>query len=158
MDAAEEEVNWSAVAAQAFEAKLAEIASRKETKTLNDVIQRLRASKQRASDDHYREGEEAGRRWAENEAEADELARLERAQGRADAWELLFEEAAGQSYSAGELLYFVLHPENHKDRSEASDFWECALGDDTTRTEDGSYVRGFAEGALALWREVKDKL
>src|SRR6266511_2526827 len=78
MDGVEEPVNWSGVAGRAFETELAEIAARKERKTREDVIQRLRASKQRATDAQYRDGEAAGRHWAEHNAEADELMRLAR--------------------------------------------------------------------------------
>ena len=45
MDKVAEPVNWSAEAGRAFEAKLAEISSRKEKQNMADVIQRLRASK-----------------------------------------------------------------------------------------------------------------
>ena len=42
MDKVKEDVNWSALACRAFEQKLAEVASKKENKTMNDVITRLR--------------------------------------------------------------------------------------------------------------------
>jgi hypothetical protein len=61
MDAAKEQINWSAIACRAFEEKLAEIASRKRRKTLDDVIQRLRGSKQKEEDEQYKIGYEAGR-------------------------------------------------------------------------------------------------
>src|SRR5262249_7379637 len=78
MDKVQEDLNWSAIACKAFEEKLAEIASRKVSKTMSDVVQRLRTSKMRAEDEQYREGEKEGRHWAEHDAEADELTRLER--------------------------------------------------------------------------------
>ena len=37
-------------------------------------------------------------------------------------------------------------------------FWKFYVGDDVFKIDHPTYVRGFAEGALALWREVKDKL
>jgi hypothetical protein len=45
IDKAGEDVNWSAIAARAFESKLADIAAKKEKKNMDDVIQRLRASR-----------------------------------------------------------------------------------------------------------------
>jgi len=43
MDRVKEPVNWSSLAADAFELKLGEIARRQEEKTLEEVIARLRA-------------------------------------------------------------------------------------------------------------------
>jgi hypothetical protein len=37
-------------------------------------------------------------------------------------------------------------------------FWKSIVGDDVFKVDHPSYVRGFAEGALALWSEVKDYL
>src|SRR5262249_23220099 len=37
-------------------------------------------------------------------------------------------------------------------------FWKSIVGDDDFKVDHPSYVRGFAEGALALWCEVKDHL
>src|SRR5438105_13519710 len=77
MDAVKNPPNWSAVAARAFEAELAEIAARKETKDMTDVIQRLLASKLDTENKNYKKGHIAGRRWAENTATAEQLTRLE---------------------------------------------------------------------------------
>src|SRR5262245_57540294 len=77
MDAAGAGVNWSAVACRAFEVELAEIAARKKEKTMDDVIQRLRASKLRGASEAHKEGDAAGRKWARDHAEADELQNLE---------------------------------------------------------------------------------
>src|SRR4051794_17293907 len=77
MEAAAEQVNWSAVACQAFEAKLAEIITRRGPRDMNDAITRLRESKRRADEAAESEGSEDGRRWAMEEAEAVELERLE---------------------------------------------------------------------------------
>jgi hypothetical protein len=159
MAAITEAVNWSAIACRAFEATLAEIAARKERKVMDDVVQRLRASKQRIEDEQYQEGEEAGRRWAENEAEADELSRLEQCrQGAGYDWARLFYQRESQAYSADEWLFFRIRPEFEGDREEARLFWEDVLGEDAHLTDIPSFVQGFAEGALGLWGEVKDRL
>ena len=49
MDEVTENVNWSAVAARSFEDKLAEIISRKEIREMEEVVERLRASKRRTT-------------------------------------------------------------------------------------------------------------
>jgi hypothetical protein len=159
MAAVPEEVNWSAIACRAFEATLAEIAARKERKTMEDVIQRLRGSKQRAEDDQYREGEEAGRRWAENEAEADELARLESCRQAAGYdWDRLFYGSDAGVYDVDEWLFFRIRPDCEGDRSEARHFWEVVLGKEAHTADNPSFVQGFVEGALGLWAEVKNRL
>src|SRR5260370_8114024 len=60
MDAIGEEVNWSAVASRAFEARLAEIISKRGAKKMEDVVTRLRASKNKAQDEAKTRGIEAG--------------------------------------------------------------------------------------------------
>ena len=77
MDAAEDQVNWSAVAVR-FEEKLAEIASRKKVKNMDDAIQRPAPSQKRGNDSEHQPGFEAGRQWASAEAEALELEKLEK--------------------------------------------------------------------------------
>src|SRR6266446_8123193 len=76
MEQVRESVNWSAIACQAFENKLAEIAARKENKSMNDVVERLKASLRSDQGKSFNEGYEAGTNWAENTATAAELARL----------------------------------------------------------------------------------
>ena len=77
MDRVKEPVNWSALACRAFEAKLAEIAARKENKTMIDVVERLRDSLRNQQGESFNEGYETGRKWAENTATAVQLDRLE---------------------------------------------------------------------------------
>jgi hypothetical protein len=135
MDAVKEPVNWSAIACRAFEEKLAEIATKKEEKTMIAIIQRLRASK---PDLFYQQGQEDGRRWASEQAKYDDLLRLERLHDRKRAggeWETLFDDPVIRS-----------------------SFWRTYVGKSVFTDHHPAFFRGFAEGALALWLEVKDKL
>src|SRR5262249_34830315 len=66
-------VNWSAVAARAFEEQLNEIARARKEKTMDDAILRLRAAKRCLDDEDYREGHKAGQAWACEHAEPKEL-------------------------------------------------------------------------------------
>ena len=159
MEAVEEAVNWSAVACRAFEAKVGEIASRKERKTMDDVIARLRASKQREDDADYREGEAEGRHWAANHASAHALIRLERfREWNGPAWRVLFDSYKYSTTPAERLAGILLPPQEvamSYNRSAELEFW-----DNTTPVrrmpDTESFVRGFADGALAVWLEVKD--
>ena len=74
MDAVKEPVNWSALACRAFEEKLAEIATKKEEKSMADIIQRLRTTK---PDLIYQQGQADGRRWASEQAQYEDMLRLE---------------------------------------------------------------------------------
>lgn len=161
METVTESVNWSALACRAFEAKLAEIAAKKERKDMDDVVTRLRASKHRVEDEHYHEGEKAGREWAEAYAEADELANLERWQARlGHDFDVIFSDDLTwrSAYSSAELVAFAAWPEKDEDRSAAEMFWEEALGDDAKLADDAQFVKGFVQGAIELWDQVKDKL
>lgn len=158
MDAIDEAVNWSAVASRAFEQTLADIISRRGVKQVEDVINRLRASKQRLAAGMYRDGFEAGRSWAEQTAEADELERL--ADIGTERWADMFGSADSNcAYGPGELFVFTVIPAHDGDRIGASDFWSGIAGDEGEAVSNNpEFVRGFAEGAYALWREVEDKL
>jgi hypothetical protein len=159
MDAVDESVNWSAVASRAFEAKLVEIAAKKEQKSMDDIVARLRVSKRRVDDEQYQEGEKVGRAWVEEDAEADELENLERwlliYRGNEDA---IFRDDLNHAYSSAELTVFGIWPDRDGDRSAAEEFWEERLGDDASAAEHVQFVRGFVDGALDMWRKVKDQL
>jgi hypothetical protein len=198
MDAVKELVNWSAVACGAFESKLAEIATKTEQNGLETIIHRLRATK---PDLIYRQGQEDGRRWASEQAEYDDLMRLERLHDRKRAagdWEKFFDRDYGlrlaweeiktllskegpvrapPSYPdvdayVGERLMMAICPRLSAGDSSIGDvhldfdcwrdvcrrFWKSFAGEDDEKPDHPSYVRGFAEVALALWREVKDKV
>jgi hypothetical protein len=163
METVETSVNWSALACRAFEDKLAEIAAHKEKKDMNDIVTRLRASKRQAEDAQYKAGAEAGREWAGDTAEADELQRLERwsAETRQHwGWDKLFTEGNGSDSPVAELVVSTVWPDadGNYGYSSVQDLWEQALGDNTSAKDDPSFVKGFVEGALALWDEVKDQL
>jgi hypothetical protein len=162
MEAVEISVNWSALACRAFEDKLAEIAAHKEKKDMNDIVARLRASKRQSEDEHYKEGFEAGREWAGDTAEAEDLQRLERwaseTRQRYPGWDRLFTIGDGTDTPVSYLVVKAAWSEEDIDGYSYENFWEQALGDNTLAKDDPSFVKGFVEGALALWDEVKDQL
>jgi hypothetical protein len=161
MDRVREPVDWSAVAAQAFEAKLDELAAGIEGRMLHEVIERLRASKAQLQNGDFREGRIAGRKWAEKHADARQLLRLARWRDRTGhAWEDCFITVRGQAFCAGEIFAGTIIGED-ANRQSMRDFWTSALPNYDKRhgryTND-DFVRGFAEGALDVWDRVKDKL
>ncbi len=149
--------NWSAVAAAAFERRLGEIAKQKEKKTMEDVIQRLRASDLEAQSEQARSGHEAGQEWAKGTAEATELRRLakymENSENQGTFSGYKDQEAAQLFYDA------VMLPSGESSEwSDVTDFWEDTLGLSADDYRNSDFVDGFAEGALEVWREVQDKL
>jgi hypothetical protein len=160
MDEATEPVNWSAIAAAAFQQKLSEIAERKDRKTMSDAIERLRGSKRKSDTAEYKEGEAAGRDWAMHTAEA---AQLERLRVYLDTFlghdEVLLFDPVASAYSGAEVIYFSIDPECGEDRDSADGFWTMALGEtETEQTIQPESVRGFVQGALDVWNEVRTQL
>src|SRR5215467_2777309 len=168
MDKTREEVNWSQLACAAFERKLGDMASRKAGKDMEDVIERLRASKQSSGyGGRFKAGFEVGRDWAREIAEAKELENLERFRDEAakrtkyeKSWTGIFDLNIDHDYdydSLPEALFHCIRPADDDDHSEAEEFWQGLAGDEWEDLS-ASWYRGFCEGALEIWVQVKDKL
>jgi hypothetical protein len=154
-------VNWSALASRAFEDKLAEIASRKETKVMSDVVERLRASVRNEKGESFNAGYALGREWVKNIAEAPQLKRLEafrklmKARSPAD-WVNWF-EFRGNHKPWFELVGIIRDDKNIRSVT-ALGFWKVLLGEPSPKPDDGDFLRGFVEGATDLWVEVQEQL
>ncbi len=159
MEAVEESVNWSAIACRAFEQTLAEITKRRGARNMKEVAMRLRASKRKSETEQYNEGFEAGKTWAMNQAEADELERLvDLREKNITNWDVLFDQYDSNAYSVAEQMAFtILGKDAEPGRPEAREFWERAIGEDAVSSPP-ELVRGFIEGALQVWEEVADDL
>jgi hypothetical protein len=51
-----------------------------------------------------------------------------------------------------------MRPRDKDDRDAPDQFWTEALGHDIHRIQDGDFLRGFGEGAITIWEQVKDRL
>jgi hypothetical protein len=164
MDAVTVPVNWSAVAAQAFEAKLLELASKKEVGSMEDVIARLKASAELEDKDDFQAGFAAGERWAKQTARPKQLRRLEEyiegcAAGDIDWFDVGSPRWKAPWGATGRFALAVLGLDGDvADRGAAEAFWRSALGTDAERINDPDFFRGFGEGAEALWEAVRDEL
>jgi hypothetical protein len=156
MDRVKETVNWSAVAAQAFELKLGELAERRKEKTMDNVIERLRASKVKHVSGRVMEGYDLGADWAKGQAEFDELRRL----SDMNADETIIGTPMAPYSHADYLAFDVLGTgEDDRDHHVSRDFWNKAIGDsDDARLESEDFLRGFMEGAQSVYRSVADKI
>src|SRR5262249_13995548 len=152
MDAVEVPVNWSAVASQAFEAKLLELESTKEVGGMDDVIARMKAADELDQKEAYQEGREAGERWAKEVARPKQLRQLAKLAnnqqyGLAD-WLDIYTKHHGIACE----LFKDIHPREESDSHSVDAFWAEALGEGgTERIEDRDFALGFLEGALDVW-------
>ena len=159
MDKVKEPVNWSGLAADAFERKLAEIETKKENPAMSKVIERLRVSKRESESEDFQNGWNYGKEWAEECAEVSELKRLETWFDDQNFNECRYEVNEGNAFDAADCLAFVLCPHDQS-RSGAQEFWNSAVGDDVPRDDIArpEFLRGFVEGALNVWDKVQDQL
>jgi hypothetical protein len=108
------------------------------------------ANDQHESDDYSR-GHDAGRQWAMEEAQADELIRLanwkEEAGNHSEDGLVLFGQSAREPQDD---FIFTINPDTYGDRRESEAFWEWHSG---MQCPSGEFVQGFAEGALEIWGE-----
>lgn len=157
MDKVRDPVSWSAIAAQAFEQELGELAAKKHRKRRADVIQRLRSSKLTAKSELAKRGRVDGRCWAEESAEADELQHLAAlfTQGGREVEAVL---APARGGSPGDAFFRTIRPDEEGGRRVAGKFWKDLLGASADAARDSGYVIAFADAAVELWNEVEDKV
>ena len=174
MDNVEESVNWSAVATQAFEQKLGELAAQKKEKSLTDVIQRLRVSKSKYDEEFYRAGSDAGSKWAKDDATWVELRELGESFSHSRWEDWVARVTKGDSVAAREaevvahalaVAIYGNEGAEHFDQHVFSGtpfaewFWEeRVIGPDEPRWRNLDFLQGFAEGAARIYAEIRDKV
>lgn len=145
-------VNWSAVACKAFDAKLQELVQQETIESLDQVVERLRKlNAERDDSEDRRGGFDAGKRWAMNRATPAQLASLEtfRNEVSESEWRELFNHRAG----VRKLTRCLMQEEPGRGRARM--FWREVLDE---KPEAPDFFAGFAEGALEIWKAVKDRL
>jgi hypothetical protein len=156
------EVNWSGIAAEAFERKLNDLSKQKEVSGMSGMIERLRASKERATSGIFTAGREAGEKWAKDAAEFDELQRLEQFRDRLGSdWDAWFVAQDSDAFGGAHWLAVAILDGESPSRQEVDEFWDRAISDTEAAEEQrhsSEFVRGFAEGALEAFKQVKDHL
>jgi hypothetical protein len=150
-----EAVNWSLVAATAFEIKLAEIASRKEKPNMEDVVKRIKASLLTEKDKVYQEGFSLGQAWAMKSADWPQMKRLAEVRKRPT-----FEtEFANIDRGGPSFLVMTAYPD--KGGIMIQDAWHDWVGEDWVdkdRNVKWDLARGFWDGVLFVHNSVADKL
>jgi hypothetical protein len=161
MDEISESVNWSAVAAEAFQRKVNEIRTRRnKTVTKQMVIERLKSAG-KEDPKGFEAGREFGRTWAEEKALPRYLRKL------AKGVEYAFDRhafAEGQDpadpfsepWPLSARLAFTIAGGQF---NEWKEFWQKAIGSNGHHRMDGEdFARGFIAGATEVWEDVKDDL
>lgn len=153
-------VNWSRVATQAFEVKVGEYARKQKELQYADVVDRLRRSKFGKETYVGFIGKNGGYEWARGAAEAHHLERLAEARNNLGyGWVKYFDsENRSDIDSAGYQFFSIIEPDSRDCHKDSAAFWEEQLDGKLGMEKDAVFVRAFAEGALALWGEVVDKL
>jgi hypothetical protein len=137
----EHELNWSRLAADAFETAI----NLERTKAMSieqGSIERLRVSRVKASDRREAEGVALGKQWAQEQAEYDELERV----AKIDTDNLMDQEGSFTMELAAALL-----DESRLSWAEVGDAMETLFG-----RSDPSYaeVCGFINGATEVFDQV----
>jgi hypothetical protein len=150
MENVTEQVNWSSVAAEAFQRKVIEIRTRRaKMMTKAKIVERLKKAGE-ADPRGFEAGRAWGRKWAEEKALPRYLRNI--AKGISED---VFEDDPDR---AGRLCV-KLAQEITGETTGSIGFWEDAIDDGGAGlgdTED--FARGFLAGALEVWEEVKDEL
>ncbi len=156
IDEAGDRANWSGIAQRAFGVELNHLESVKEIGTMTDVIERLRASKEKTAEASAEHGQTAGREWAKRSAEYDELKRVA-------AIDIDDIGAAIDDYSALEIVAMAITGDKAEVRTFIFDHegLESIFGVDSDMLEmtlTAEWVEGFVQGAAAVWEEVANKI
>ena len=146
MDAVKDPVNWSQVAAHAFELKLGDIASRRERSNMEDVIQRLRASRIVHEDHQSKAGFKEGEAWAKKHAT---WAQLERLAAQDIAWNENYQDP-----NWGHIVMSAIEGDSELDHRAVREFWE----DMAPRGASREWFEGFVDGACDVFNAVEEHI
>jgi hypothetical protein len=109
----------------------------------------------------FSQGLELGRKWAATSPEdldvRGKLIQLEklRATHIGPEWEEYFDDA-DMIHSTSKLLFFAVDPDAGDDDLAHDEFIGAVFGTDNPHVNSAAYLRGFAEGALEVWDQVKN--
>jgi hypothetical protein len=118
---------------------------------MEDVIARLRESKQKQTEQEYQDGFEMGQEWARWNAEARELGNLQAVKAGGN-WDRAFVDTKTPGQNSLHAFIDAIDPEIPDGGFSVAEFWLEHVVDSVLNA---NVVRGFADGSLAVWDEVK---
>jgi hypothetical protein len=136
MVAVGDRINWSEAAQAAFEREIT-MATMPEDPNMQQVIDRLRASKAAFVSSQAAEGRQHGRDWAKLRAKYEDLRRIARLELSGSSYAIQVDSALGRESQQWEESFWF-EPEGSVPADE--------------------YVEAFVEGAKDVWDDVSDKL
>jgi hypothetical protein len=148
MDAESKPVNWSQVAAAAFDAKLIELGSRREIGSMTEVIERMRASKAELENAEVRAGQAAGVRWAKSHATWGQLRDLVRRTSEDGFWD----DARGERSLSLDVYDTIDRSASARD---AEEFWTTWADDENPSVD---WLGAFCDGASEVHDAIADKI
>lgn len=183
MKKARAHVNWSAVACEAFEQKLEELGPIEEITSVKDALKRMQNLKESSpSRERSPTGREAGTYWALNFARPGQLKRIEdfrNAMTNSEWEELMTSREASRELAkcivprdwtgprpgrgregrgragAGPGRHRRPRMKGDHGPGPERDVWRSILD---RRPDHREFFLGFAEGALDVWKQIKDQL
>ena len=165
MDAITESVNWSQVAAVAFELHLGKIATARKEKDKSALVSRLRASKITRGDKDYADGFRSGGHWAEDEASYAHLDNMSKIyETRKQDFD--FDSDSPITAKGVAQMTSVTDYGDWLPRYEIiTAFWEKGVFNMTPlgpyekeAIANRNWLRGFVEGAVSVFESVKEDL
>ena len=117
---------------------------------MSEIVERLKKSKEQSEKKDHHRGLESGRKWAESEAEWQDLERLADAYGDQDFDGSFYGERSGADY-----FFSVLNPDDLMGAADGRAFWANNAG---TFNPSSSLVLGFWEGAVKVFEEVSPEV
>ena len=166
-------VNWSAVACEAFEQKMEEMGPIEEITSIADAVKRLKNMKEEQPESQTNQNAlEAGRHWAMNYATRTQLGAIEALHDKvSDDWEayllspegwheltLCIDPDSGDRPTRTRRRH--RGPRGHEPRGgggpgRSRGVWRAILDQ---RPDSKDFFLGFANGAIEVWKEIKDQL
>jgi hypothetical protein len=146
-----EDVNWSAIAAQAFAAKVDRIKTQQADVRIEDVVARLKSTRAQTGSELFEAGRLQGEKWARRQATADQLRRL---------WAKRREVRSMPGTSTENWLHAVSDkpPAEVVANIIGVEKREPQLAENARLMSSSEYVHGFAAGAIHIWKQVAKKL
>ncbi|HJN12610.1 MAG TPA: hypothetical protein QF564_28270 [Pirellulaceae bacterium] len=160
-------VNWSQLACDAYETKIAEQLGKEDEITLDDLISRVRSSKKQTTDQKYRQGVELGEKWATGYFGYEDFLRLDDfvTSRTEDDWKELANTKGSQKISArllrtldsGGTLSEAAKGNWMSDVPHVSE-----VGVQRGRSQDLRnsipFLRGYCDGAMKIWSQIKKEI
>ena len=160
-------VNWSQLACDAYEANLAEQLGKEDEITLDDLISRVRISKQQTTDKKFRQGVESGEKWASLFLGYEDFLRLEEfvTSWTEDDWKELANTKGSQKISARLLRTLdsggtLSEGANGNWMAEVPRVSEAGVPRGRSQDLRNSipFLRGYCDGAMKIWSKIKKEI